>query len=154
MRQCGNCGKKAMAYAKVQGPFIWKDFPAMLSHVPLDLLKCGNCGELGYLPSDTKKIDHAVEATIRGLIVSFIHVILKRERCSQIVLASRLGVTPEYISQLKSGSRTPSFQAFNMLKILAESKSAFPISDPTFQLEKIVSESDKRYYDEAFKKLA
>lgn len=154
MKQCGNCGKKTMVRTPVQGPFPWKDFPAMFAHEPIELFKCSNCGEVGYRPGDTPKIDRAVETTIRGLTIGFIHTIIVREKCSQIVLAERIGVTPEYISQLKSGSRTPSFQAFNMLKILSEFALAFPVSDPVFELEKIVAESDKHYFDEAEKKLA
>lgn len=154
MKQCGNCGKKSMARAKVQGPFPWKDFPAMLVHSPIDLLKCSNCSEVGYLPGDTKKVDLAVEATIRGLTIGFINTILEREHCTQISLAGRIGVTPEYVSQLKSGGRTPSFQTFNMLKILSEFASAFRVSDPIFELEKMVAESGKDNFDEALKKLA
>ena len=154
MKQCGTCGEKTMARARVRGPFPWKDYPSMLTHEPIELLRCSSCGEVAYRPGETKKVDHALEATIRGLTIGFIHTILERERCSQIVLASRLGVTPEYISQLKAGSRTAGFQTFNMLKILAESKSAFPISDPEFDLKRIVSNADQRYYAEALKKLA
>ena len=115
-KQCGNCGKKAMQVQKVSGPFTWKDFSHMILLQPLELLKCSSCGELGYRPKDTENIDRSIEATIRTLTGSLINAIIDREGCSQIVLSKHIGVTPEYLSGLKSGSRTPGFQTFNLLK--------------------------------------
>lgn len=126
----------------------------MYLHSPIELLKCSNCGEIAYLPGDTKKVDHAVEATIRALTIGFINSITKRYDCSQIVLAAHVGVTPEYISQLKAGSRSPGFQTFNILKVLQENEQAFRISDPAFDLEKIVSQADEDNLTVAYQKLA
>ncbi len=143
-----------MQLADVNGPFPWKDFPFMYVLVPIKLLKCSSCGEVALRPDDPQSVDRSVEASIRTLAGGFISSIIGRERCSQINLAGRIGVTPEYLSGLKSGSRTPSFQTFNILKILSENPSAFKISDPIFELENIVAASDVKSYATTLKKLA
>jgi DNA-binding transcriptional regulator YiaG len=143
-----------MQLQSVDGPFSWKDFSSIRLFHPVELLKCSSCGEIGYRPKDTKEIDRATEATIRTLTGAFISAILAREGCSQIILAQRIGVTPEYLSGLKSGSRTPGFQTFNILKIFAEDRPAFQISDPTFEVKQAVSDSDAESYEIVLKKLA
>ena len=153
-RRCGNCGEIRLEIQSVNGPFPWKDFPCMFLLQPLDLLKCKNCDEIAYRPKDAEKIDRAIEATIRTLTGGFINAILEREKCSQIILSMHIGVTEAYLSFLKNGSRTPGFQTFNILKILAEDPSAFKISDPVFELEKMVSNSDLESYETVLKKLA
>jgi DNA-binding transcriptional regulator YiaG len=153
-KQCGNCGKREMELQSLNGPFPWKDYSCMFLLQPLELLKCKNCGEIGYRPKDAERIDRVIEATIRTLVGGFIHTILEREKCSQIVLAERIGVTEAYLSFLKTGSRTSGFQTFNILKILAEDPSAFKISDPVFELEKMISSSDPESYETVLKKLA
>jgi hypothetical protein len=48
----------------------------------------------------------------------------------QTTLSERLGVTPEYLSEIKSGRKLPSFQTYNFLKVLAMDKEAYNLSDP------------------------
>ncbi len=151
-RQCGNCGKNTMTLQKVHGPFSWKDFMSVVLLEPIDLLQCSNCGEIGYRPKDTETIDRSIEATIRALSGKLVETIIEREECSQTILAQRIGITPEYLSGIKSRTRTPGFQTFNMLKILAEEPSAFEISDPTFDIDDI--EVPVESYREVLKKLA
>ena len=153
-RQCGNCGKKTMRIQSVDGPFPWKDFSGVHLLEPIELLKCSHCGEIGYRPNDTGIIDRSVEATIRTIAGKFIETIISREECSQILLAARVGITPEYLSGIKTGTRTPGFQTFNILKILAENPTAFVISDPLFQSDDIVSEPPLESYKAVLKKLA
>ena len=153
-RQCGNCGNKTMELQSVKGPFPWKDFSAVSLLAPIELLKCSKCGELGYRPKDAETIDRAVEATIRALTGMFIESIISREKCSQLVLAERVGITPEYLSGIKTGTRTPGFQTFNILKILAEDPSAFQVSDPLFEIDEIISSPPMESYRAALKKLA
>lgn len=153
-RQCGNCGNKTMSLQKVAGPFPWKDFPAVQLVAAIELLKCSSCGETGLRPNDSDRIDRAVEASIRVISRVLVDSILSREACSQIALAARIGVTPEYLSGIKNGLRTPGFQTFNMLKILAEGHDAFLAADPLFQLEEFSSQASIEDYEEALKKLA
>lgn len=153
-RQCGNCGNKTMQLQNVKGPFPWKDFSAVSLLEPIELLKCSTCGELGYRPKDTETIDRGVEATIRALTEKFIETIISREKCSQLNLAQRIGITPEYLSVIKNGTRTPGFQTFNMLKILVEEPSAFAASDPGFNIDDIISEVRVESYREVLRKLA
>ena len=153
-RQCGNCGKTAMKLEMVRGPFSWKDYSSITLIQPLELFQCSNCGELGYTAKDAEVIDRSIEASIRALAGMFIENIIEREKCSQLTLAARTGITPEYLSGIKTGTRTPGFQTFNILKILSEDSSAFRISDPQFQMDEKTSELPIESYQEALKKLA
>lgn len=153
-KQCGNCGKKTMQLQQVLGTFSWKDFSSITLLEPIELLKCTNCNEIGLRPKDSGVIDHAAEATIRSLTGKLITTILERENCSQLTLAERVGITPEYLSGIKTGTRTPGFQTFNILKIFAEEHSAFEISDPTFTNEELFSDIPVESYREVLRKLA
>jgi|GEM_PF-2067379 len=153
-KRCGNCGKMEMKLTKTQGPFRWKDFAQVTLVNPIELLKCQNCGEHGLRPGDAKNVDHAIEASIRAYSKEMVETILAREECSQIDLAARTGITPEYLSGLKTGSRTPGFQTFNILKMLASDRKAFEISDPMGELLEELSSSAKDNYDEMLQKLA
>jgi len=143
-----------MLLTMVRGPFWWKDFASVTLIEPLELLACSNCGEIGRQPGDAKIVDRATEATIRALTGMFIENIIAREKCSQLVLAKRVGITPEYLSGIKTGTRTPGFQTYNILKILSENASAFKISDPQFHIDKIIAELPIESYHQALKKLA
>ena len=61
-----------------------------------------------------------------------------KSKCTQVELAEHAGVTKEYLSEIKSGRKQPSFQMYTLLKLLALGKDAFSISDPKFEvLDKI-----------------
>lgn len=143
-----------MKLTKTQGPFRLKDFAKVTLVHAVELLKCPHCGEHGLRPGDSKALDHAIEASIRAYAKEMVEAILAREECSQIELAARAGVTPEYLSGLKTGSRTPGFQTFNILKMLASDPRAYEISDPMAGLLEELTSSAKDNYDEMFKKLA
>jgi len=129
-KRCGNCGSFEITKNKVEGPFRWKDYPLVYLTSPISLLQCNACGETMRLPGDSEKIDHAVEESLRHYTQFFIAKILERENCKQIELAARLGVSPEYLSSLKAGNRTPSFQTFNFLRTLAMNEGAFQVAAP------------------------
>ena len=97
---------------------------------PLLLAQCDACGEIMQGPGDSEKIDQAVEESLRGYTRRLIAKILERENCKQTELAARLGISPEYLSLLKTESKTPSFQTFNFLRTLAVNEGAFQIADP------------------------
>jgi DNA-binding transcriptional regulator YiaG len=143
-----------MKITKTQGPFRWKDFASVLLVSPIELLKCQDCGEHGLRPGDAKNLDHAIEASIRSYSKEMVETILAREECSQVDLAARAGITPEYLSGLKTGARTPGFQTFNILKMLASDPRAFEISDPKSGLLEDLTSSAKDNYDEMLQKLA
>ncbi len=152
-KRCGNCGKMEMKLTKTLGPFRWKDFSKVTLVHPIELLKCQSCGEHGIRPGDAKRLDHVIEASIRSYSKEMVETILAREECSQIDLAARAGITPEYLSGLKTGSRTSGFQTFNILKMLATDPKAFAISDPAGSLTDELMSSAKDNYEEMLQKL-
>ena len=79
-------------------------------------------------------IDKAIEESVRTQVFKFIEIIIQREKCAQGDLAQRLGVTPQYLSAIKSGSKLPGYQTFNFLKILAANAQAFRLASPDSKL--------------------
>ena len=120
-----------MVETNTTGPFPWKDFPAIALAVPMQLLRCQNCGEHGLRPGEAAALDRAIEESIKIYTHGLIETILLREECSQVALATRLGVTQEYISYLKNGTKLPSYQTFNLLRLVALVRGSFRALDDT-----------------------
>ena len=129
-KRCGNCGSKDLVELENKGPFPWKDFPMVFLAHGISMQKCHNCGETIMPASLAPKIDKAILESISNQVKEYIAQIIDREKALQIELSQRLGVTPEYLSEIKSGRKIPSFQTYNFLKVLAQDKKAYAISDP------------------------
>ena len=128
--RCGNCGSTKLVEVENKGPFPWKDFPMVFLSHGVPMMKCSNCGESMMPASLAPKIDKAISESISTQVKEFIAQIIDREKAMQTELSQRLGVTPEYLSEIKSGRKIPRFQTFNFLKVLAQDKKAYAISDP------------------------
>jgi len=133
-RRCGNCGSFKIKKVAYHGPFPWKDYPQIYLVRPFKMDQCQVCGETMGPVGEGEKIDRAIEESIRAQVRLFIDKITKREKCKQIDLAERLGVTPEYLSALKTGAKIPAFQTFNFLKVLAVNEQAFQLANPAAKL--------------------
>ena len=122
---CAVCGKREMVYKNAKGnvDFSYKDYSSVKIDVDIDLLTCENCGNVGLLPGDSKKLDLALEESIRKQSKLLIETILANYGCEQKQLAGHVGITPEHLSQIKNGKMLPSFQTFNFLKTIAMEKS-------------------------------
>jgi len=133
-RRCGNCGSAKLISSKdASFSLSWKDYPSVLLTESVDAWTCSECNELIFPASKAKAIDLAVKASINTHINQFIKLIIHRENCEQKEIAVHVGVSPEYLSEIKSGRKTPKFQTFNFLKILAIDENSFKISSPTFK---------------------
>ena len=78
--------------------------------------------------SQLRQLDTVVEQSITANIKYFIKKIVDREKCEQREIAIHIGLSPEYLSEIKSGRKIPSFQTFNFLKILALDENSFTVS--------------------------
>ncbi|OFZ18046.1 MAG: hypothetical protein A2Z20_08005 [Bdellovibrionales bacterium RBG_16_40_8] len=129
---CGNCGSKNIKAVDYEGQSMpWKDYRAVLLTETFEALQCQKCNELILNAKQARSLDAVVESAITHQINIFIKMILQREHCTQIDLASHLGITEVYLSEIKSGKKIPRFQTFNFLKTLALDKASFKISDPS-----------------------
>ena len=128
--RCGNCGSFDVVSQETTGPFPWRDYPATYLVKPINLLTCKKCGENILRYADVDKLDEAIEQSLTQLTQTLISAILQREGCTQEVLASRLGITPQHLSNLKGGAKIPGFQTFNFLKTFYLDKTAFDKADP------------------------
>jgi DNA-binding transcriptional regulator YiaG len=93
-------------------------------------MTCQKCGEHILRHADIEKLDEAIKESLTQFTRTLINGILERERCTQEQLASRIGVTPEHLSNMKIGAKIPGFQTFNFLKTLYLDKIAFDKADP------------------------
>jgi hypothetical protein len=133
LKRCGQCGSKEIKESDVKGKsFPFRDFPAALVVKSAKFLQCQKCGETILSVSDTKKMDSLLEESITLQINHFIDTVMTRENCKQSDVAAHIGVSPEYLSEIKSGRKIPKFQTFNFLKTLACEPSSFAVSDPAY----------------------
>ena len=133
-KRCGNCGSTKLVSSKdANFSLPWKDYPSVLLTEPVDAWTCSECNELIFPASKAKTIDTAIKGSINSHINQFIKMITLRENCEQKEIAAHIGVSPEYLSEIKSGRKTPKFQTFNFLKTLAIDENSFKISSPTFK---------------------
>lgn len=136
-KRCGNCGSTNMARINQRGKaYPWRDYRAIkLLNDDLILLECKECNETIVNGSELSKIDRAIEKSIAIMVQSYLEAILLREHCSQAAIADHLGLTEEYLSEIKSGRKTPKFGTFNFLKSMALSHEVFTASDPEVEVE-------------------
>lgn len=134
---CGECGKREMVLTNVNGrsDFNYKDYPSVKINTDLELLVCKNCGNVGLMSGDSKKLDEALVISIKQQSTYLIKKILENHNCEQQKLADHIGITPEHLSQIKNGKMIPSFQTFNFLKTIAFDKTAFEVSSPDFKFD-------------------
>jgi len=134
--RCGECGSKKLKLQSVIGrSFVWKDFSAAKVSQPLNLIVCQDCQNIIQKAGEGKLIDEAIVKSISEQIRVAISNIKSQHKCEQKEIALRLGVTPEYLSEVKSGRAIPSFQFFNFLKTMAVDEKAFTAASPAISID-------------------
>lgn len=132
-KRCGECGSKEVSVKNQRGkPFPWRDYPAVFLAKDLRVLECDLCHNQILSGTDVTKLTDALVESVSENTAMFIETVLTREKCTQVELATRLGVTPEYLSEIKSGRKQPGFQTYNFLKTLASDPRSFAVSDPNY----------------------
>lgn len=134
-KRCGNCGSEKLSKIDPVDTIAlpWRDYPMVTLTEPIEGFKCTDCGELVLNASQAKGIDEKIVSSITHHIQAFLETIIQREHCEQRQIASHLGVSPEYLSEIKSGRKIPKFQTFNFLKTLAMNPSSFQVSAPDYK---------------------
>jgi DNA-binding transcriptional regulator YiaG len=137
-KRCGNCGSKHLVElgAKDQLTLPWRDYPSVVLTKSLEGFRCADCGEFILNTRQAKEMDTKVIDAIIEQVQTFIAAITQREGCEQKQIATHLGVSPEYLSEIKSGRKIPKFQTFNFLKTLALDANTYKVSSPTYQSDK------------------
>lgn len=134
--RCGECGSQNVKRSSVVGKsFRWRDFSSVTLSQPLELLVCQECSNYIIKSGEAEKVDAAIEASIFEQSRIAISKIKEAHGCEQKDIAAHLGVTPEHLSEVKSGRKIPSFQLFNFLKILAMDKAAYPLAAPEVHID-------------------
>lgn len=136
-KRCGECGSKNLALkSQIGKPFPWKDYPAVFLSKDYKVLECAQCGNTVESGADVTNLSKLLQETVIEQTHTFIDMILIREGCKQTDLAAHLGVSPEHLSEIKSGRKQPSFQTYNFLKTLAFENRSFKVSDPQYNVLK------------------
>lgn len=138
-KHCGKCGEQALKKINVNGvaSFPWKDYPAVFVTRDLDLWTCGACGEHALTRGDSKRTDEVIEATICEQTAQFIDIIKAKAKISSASLAEMVGVSAAYLSSLHNKKKTPSFQLWNLLKIIAiDPNKIISLADPRRDIRK------------------
>lgn len=119
-RQCPECGKKEFRKKNIIDNFeaAWKDHKAVPIIVNLELYSC-TCGNYAASPKDVRRIDEAAEQSIRLWSAIFLEEILAVSKFTQKKLADHLGISSVYLTELKKMEKTPKFQLWNTLKLVA-----------------------------------
>ena len=133
--RCGKCGNTEFSLVSMKGKtFPWKDFPLVFVIVDdLFLHECSKCDEvlISARKGEVEKVDQALKTSVKDQAVIFLNEI-KRRGISQKELCDEIRVTPQHLSNIKSGVKEPSFQLFSMLKLLAENPDLIKNIDPKY----------------------
>lgn len=138
-RRCGECGEKIFKRRNLNGSVSmpWRDFPIAYVTKDLELWTCENCGNYVITAGDAEKIDAAVEASIRDQTSQFIDIIKSKSGKSLEELSAIIGISPQYLSNIRNEKRTPSFHLWNLLKIIAICpKDLIQKMDPSLDIRK------------------
>lgn len=134
--RCGECGSKHLQQQSVKGrSFSFKDYSSVMVTQPLELKVCQNCDNIIIKAGEGEAVDRAIQASIAEQVRIAIEAIKNKHACEQKEIALRLGVSPEYLSEVKSGRSVPSFQLFNFLKTMAMDDEAFETASPDIHIE-------------------
>ncbi len=138
-KKCGECGHQGYERRnlKGKGAFPWKDFPVVYLTQDLELWVCGKCGNRAVLRGDSQKTDEALEASVRDQISQFIDIIKSKSGLSLEEISHKTGISYTYLSTLRNKKRTPSFQVWNYLKMIAgKPKEMLELADPGRDIRK------------------
>lgn len=138
-RRCPECGEKAFERVNVKDKFevTWKDYKSVPIIVDLDLWVCQSCSNHAATAEDIKNIDQAAETSIRLWASMFIETILIRSKFRQQKLAEYLGLSAVYVSEIHKEKRTPKFQVWNTLKVVALDPDNMLVKlDPNYRIDK------------------
>lgn len=120
--QCGECGERQFIYKNLKDSYKtrWKDFPKITISVDFTAWECQICKNVAFSGSDLDSLDNAANESIRIQASAFIDVIKSRSKITSKKLSTILGVSPEYLSVINSKTKTPSFQLWNLLRVISQ----------------------------------
>lgn len=122
--RCGNCGNSQFQKVSMKGKtFPWKDFPFVFISVEnLFLNVCMECKEvhLSARNNEIEKLDSAIRESIKHQFSVILDAIKEKSKLSQTELCDIIRVSPQHLSNVKNGSKDPSYQLFIFLATLAD----------------------------------
>ncbi len=121
---CPACGN-GLEIKSLKGRTLpWKQFPYIDLSEEFSTQSCSNCGEIFLKSTEATKLDVALENSVRNQTALFLQNIKENSALNQRALAKKLGLTDVYLSELISKKKTPSYQFFNLLKLVSNNRAA------------------------------
>ena len=121
MKRCGECGSTNIVLRSAKGKFFpYKDHRRVPLLYDYQTRTCSNCENIILSNKDIWEINELLAKSISVLAKNSIKDITYLNDVSQIDVAKMLGQTPEYISNLKSGNKVPSYSTLTLMRIYAK----------------------------------
>lgn len=122
-RTCYFCGEGTIAVRNVRGHELpYKDARAVRIEQDVEVPTCDICGEMLPDEAATGKLEKALSVSYASMrrrqLLEEIDRILAELDISQTELERILGVSPGYVSKIKTGRRTPEPVLFRFLHLL------------------------------------
>lgn len=138
-KRCGECGKRGFSQENVHGIWHrpWKDYPIVFMTQDFLVWKCKHCKAESSTAGSGAEADAAIEKSLRDQTSQFLEVIKNRTDFSFEEIATRIGISAPYLSDLRRQKKTPSFGIWNMLKMCAKHPEILrDVLDPGYDIEK------------------
>lgn len=121
MRRCGECGSSDISIKNIKGQhFLFKEYRKVPLLEDYSVRVCNNCGNSILSNKNIWELNELLEKSIRILVEKSIAEIVECNDLKQMDVAKMLGQTPQYISNMKSGTKLPSFATLSLLKIYSK----------------------------------
>lgn len=119
IHSCPVCGG-TMSTKNLKGKTMpWKEFTFVDLVIDKEAEVCADCGEVFLRGSEIEELDLCLEKSIRIQIANFLKIIKHESNLKQKDIAKKIGLTEAYLSDLIGKKKTPSYQIFNLIKVLA-----------------------------------
>lgn len=121
MKRCGMCGSTNLKSENIKGAhYPWRDHLFVELSYDQEVLVCQNCQNRVMSSKNIIELESNIRKSLWDKIKFAINKLTQEYGLSQEQLAEALGLTPQYISMVKTGKKLFSFTAFNLLQSYAE----------------------------------
>ncbi len=116
MKRCGECGSTHLKLQNIKGSMHpWRSYSQVELLCDQNALVCQNCQNQILSTKDFLRLDKNIEASLKIKAEQAITFLIKSLGLNQEQIGEALGITPEYVSMVKSGSKILSSTTMNLL---------------------------------------
>lgn len=117
---CTNCEKKTVEIGNLKGSlFKWKGLHPIKIGENFNTKICTSCGDFSIKRKDVGKFDEIISHSVTRVTVELLETIAEVTKASDRLIAKKIGITPQYMSEIKTGKKLPSSTLFSLIKLSA-----------------------------------